>query len=234
MREELVAFQSGLLSFDTNRLNSHIQKLKLPFSFELFLKDHTFWNLAGASYENHEEDDERHEGDEGDEVIALPGDFNAGSARVLWAPKCFSSSWRSLLRSLGPCTVQLKMTEHRHYALSARNMKNEKLLCCDGLTRFLQKHACMLLCYLQGNNKILFVSWQIGWCVWTVATLYWRSLDCDWSKFEAWTSLADDVATGCILQFADPNRTLGTCPWSMFFKPLIPWKKGTGYKLYTN
>ncbi len=82
MREELVAFKSGLLSFDTNRLNSHIQKLKLPFSFELFLKDHTFWNLAGASYENHE-DDESHEGDEGDEMIALPGDFNAGSARVL-------------------------------------------------------------------------------------------------------------------------------------------------------
>ena len=32
--------------------------------------------------------------------------------------------------------------------------------------------------------------------------------------------------------FADPNRSFGKCPWSSFFKPLSPWKKGTDYKLY--
>lgn len=31
LREELVAFKSGLLSLDPNRLYSDIQKLKLPF-----------------------------------------------------------------------------------------------------------------------------------------------------------------------------------------------------------
>ena len=49
MREELFAFKSGPLPFDTNRIYSDIQKLILPFSFELFLKDHTFWNLAVAA-----------------------------------------------------------------------------------------------------------------------------------------------------------------------------------------
>lgn len=38
LREELVAFKSGLLSLDPNRLYSDIQKLKLPF-----------WNLATAA-----------------------------------------------------------------------------------------------------------------------------------------------------------------------------------------
>ena len=47
MREETF-FSSNLvcLLFDTNRIYSDIQKLILPFSFELFLENHTFLNFS--------------------------------------------------------------------------------------------------------------------------------------------------------------------------------------------
>ena len=134
-------------------------------------------------------------------MIALQGDFNAGSARVLWAPKCFSSSWRNLLRSIGLCNVQLKLTKHQHCALSAWNMK--KLLRCDGnlLDFFKTRPACYFATWKAIVKYGTYVSWQIGWRLWTLATLH--------------QNLNPELPSRTMLTF-------GKCPWSSLFQTIEP------------